>query len=125
MRRFRKPVMVKAIREFESPPLRFWKNVVGFTTHRRASQRRGGVALGKTAMIFNGFPRVFEFDRECLFADQPVRTGYFQEISLLLDFAVQNCGKMASLQGFNEADGRFEPRGFVSPSLPLDLTLDG
>ena len=55
MRRFRKPVMVKAIREFESPPLRFEKNVVGFTTHRRACQKRGGVALGKTAMIFKGF----------------------------------------------------------------------
>ena len=56
--------MVKAIREFESPPLRFEKNVVGFTTHRRACQKRGGVALGKTAMFFNGFPRFFEFDFE-------------------------------------------------------------
>src|SRR5687767_1693441 len=71
MRRFRKPVGVKAPREFESPPLRFREIIAGFTTNRRACQRRGGASLGKTAMIFNGFPRFFEFDFECVFLDDP------------------------------------------------------
>jgi hypothetical protein len=72
-------------------------------------------------MIFKGFPGFFEFNGEGPFADYKVRTDCFQEISLRLDFAVENRRKMASFQGFNEADGRFEPRGFVSPSLPLEL----
>ena len=91
--------------EVASRPLRFREIVAGFTNNRRAFDTRGDFALGKTAMIFKGFPRFRAFDPHPFFCDEQVRTGRFQEIPLGLDSARTSGQKMASLLGFDERIG--------------------
>src|SRR4051812_39026958 len=110
MRRFRKPVGVKAPREFESPPLRFREKVTGFTTNRRACERRGGFALGKTAMFFNGFPRFLNSTCSVVSSMTQFEPVVFKKSLCSLILPSRIFVKMASLQRVNEFEGRFEPR---------------
>jgi len=55
------------------------RNSAGFTGERRAVNRRRGGRLGNSAMFFNGFPRISEFDLDFSILDFQVRASFLEE----------------------------------------------
>lgn len=68
------------LREFESPPLRYMRNVAGFTNRSRAPEGRGCRLLGKTTMFLNDFQGFSKFHAKRSVLDFQVRAVVFQKL---------------------------------------------
>jgi hypothetical protein len=86
--------------------------VVGFTGESRAENFRRGIELGKTAMIYKGFPCSATFERKSLVFQNQVRTVLFEKLSF---FSV--------VVALGEKNGLFCPRraGFHSPASEITM----